>query len=661
MGRSLAKIDLDSNPRSYHNHSGFTRHDLSRPETHSFFDERRTEWAQLFDERGPPEALRLLIERLNRRNYTERIREDGSVAYEFEWPEDVRRQNEEDLRRQGEESELSMFPFQCRQRLDAGTKLGEEQLLPFWETIQRIAGNATKTPCPVLRPIEDALCAGIAVLLVLHRDWIETTPERMSWCRARLQPVIERPPHMSAFEDSTNGNWHWDSFIAECGVTMLAADRTDHLARLLVGHSVAAYRYGTVALTMQRGFRCREQLTEDFDRMVSLAVRAASVRSLVARASQLQSETESAPLLERVRDLVHEFVEGCLPTEIPALQAADDAALAELEEINARLIPDWGDRRRRRRRQRRGRAERERPRSRIPGLDLLALRSAFAWLDVGAAGPTEERSEWLGFIRELHEFSLSFVPAVEDASRQDVDGLPSGFDDWTFGQVAAAVVRMRPAEGPDSLWMPVLDLGTGAHRWVERFFWHWFIEGVRSAESREAFAARWTEMIRYALSHPGWDPAACAGFDLDEMVRELLGFHFGMTTVGDDPDFSEPLGRMVGVFEQAAGRWLASPRVASSFARFLVRPAAARLLAPGVQWLHDAVRTFDDCDRTRDSQLEAGLVDVLHACWARERDILSRDTPMLDAFNGLLTILCARGSHAATAFRDRVLDTGGHR
>jgi hypothetical protein len=57
------------------------------------------------------------------------------------------------------------------------------------------------------------------------------------------------------------------------------------------------------------------------------------------------------------------------------------------------------------------------------------MKTAFAWLDVRAAHTPDERIVWLGLIREMLGVVLQAVPVVDPASSQEIDGLPSDFDD----------------------------------------------------------------------------------------------------------------------------------------------------------------------------------------------------------------------------------------
>jgi hypothetical protein len=97
--------------------------------------------------------------------------------------------------------------------------------------------------------------------------------------------------------------------------------------------------------------------------------------------------------------------------------------------------------------------------------------------------------------------------------------------------------RFKRGGNPRSLWQPIVDLGSPAHQWVERFFWDWFTDGLRAAPSPEGFVRLWTGMIEYALASPGWDPSVNRSYDLGGIVFQLLGFDSRMNKLGQDPAF----------------------------------------------------------------------------------------------------------------------------
>lgn len=90
---------------------------------------------------------------------------------------------------------------------------------------------------------------------------------------------------------------------------------------------------------------------------------------------------------------------------------------------------------------------------------------------------------------------------------------------------------------------------------------------------------------------------------------------------------------------------------------FALQPAATPLLLPGVRWLAKATQSFDTYDWKYG--LEENVIEFLHACWERDSQRIASEPPLREDFLALLATLVARGSHAAIALRDRVINSIG--
>jgi hypothetical protein len=341
--------------------------------------------------------------------------------------------------------------------------------------------------------------------------------------------------------------------------------------------------------------------------------------------------------------------------ELPDIRAVNATAAAEIEAVRARQFPELARARGspRRSRRRTGRSRESLYRESLQ-LDSRVISSAFAWLNLRSARP-DERRQWLGSLKNFLELTLGSIPQVNDPLQQDIDGLPDHFDDWVFGLVADAIPLLTAAEDRRSLWQPIFDLGSPAHQWVERFFWNWFTEGMRAAQSPQDFARLWTDMIEHALTSPAWDPSINRSYDLDGMVFQLLGFDSRMNKLGQNPEFGPVVAGMETVFARAAQRWFSMPKVVTGFLNFVTQPAAAGLLLPGIRWVAAVVPSFDSYDWKYG--LEENLIAFLHACWEREHDRISGAPTLQGAFLSLLACVVSRGGHAAIALRDRVVNS----
>jgi hypothetical protein len=400
------------------------------------------------------------------------------------------------------------------------------------------------------------------------------------------------------------------------------------------------------------GTRHREQLGDTFDQLVALAIRWAGLRPLQIRSTDTSDEAGRVEWLGRKQMLLQAFVDGTLSGERPNVRTENANTRADLEELHERRLP--GSRARSRRM--RGPS---RSRSRVtlypdrPGLDSYVIKAAFGWLNVRAARTPEERASWLELIREFLTIVLEGIPVVTTAVAQEIDGLPTDFDDWVLQLVAGAIPALTPAERSVELWQGLIDRGSPAHQWVERFFWHWFTNGLHAANSPGEFVRIWRTMILRALKSPPWDPSNNVRHELDSIVFELLGLDSRWGDLGKSDTFAADVGSLVDVFAMAAQKWFGMPKVVNGFSAFAIRPGASKLLLPGIDWISSAVKTFDAYDWKYG--LEDNVVEFLHVCWQRESQRISHEPRFREPFLAVLATLVSRGGHPAIALRDRVV------
>jgi hypothetical protein len=497
------------------------------------------------------------------------------------------------------------------------------------------------------------LCGAIAVLIVKHHDWLSADPECVAWCRTKLESVIHQPPAPLRFDSAgADGDQKWASFAGEAGVALLAHDRNDRLARRLVAACVLSFHYSTTSRTLIRASQRRQQLGDDFDRMLCLAVRWAGQRPALGLTERLRIDTDADDDHASKQGLIEDFVERRLPTELPDILELSAQAAAEIDAIRDSQSPELARIRRRESSTRRPGSEVETVHRRRLSVDTRVVSAAFAWLDLASARP-DERAKWLGLVRTLLDITLGLIPKINDPRRQRTEDHPDEFDAWVYGVVAGTIPSLTDAEDHRKLWRPMLDRGPPAHKWIERFFWEWFTVGVRAAQTPERFTAIWSEMIEHALQSSAWDPATNRSYDLDDAVFWLLGLGTRINKIGERPEFTAELSGMESLFARVAARWFKKPKLVSGFLYWVAQPAATGLLVPAIGWLAPVVPTFDSYD-WRDG-LEGNLIAFLRACWERKGEQISVDPDLEQDFRALLANVVSRGSHAAIALRDHVV------
>jgi hypothetical protein len=442
------------------------------------------------------------------------------------------------------------------------------------------------------------------------------------------------------------GNHNWDSFAAECGLLLLAADLTDALARSLVAAGATAFRYATTAHLMARATPVRVQLGDEFERITALIVRWSALRPLEVRDAGTSLDADREAFHRRKQALVQSYVDSTLSSQIPDLHHLDAETRAARDAIHEKRFP--GSRSRRR-----ARIRRQEPQDQTElrpehlALDGRLLSAAFSWLDLTTAQSPNERMAWLAQLIDLLRLVLSLLPTVEPGERQRIDGSPSEFDNWLLQVVARNVSAAGSAAQASTLWKPILALGAPGHRWVEHFFWHWFTDGLREFSSVTDFVQTWQSMIDYALQQKALDRSASLSFDVDAVVMQLLAFDQRWNGLFLAEENAIAIATLRDTYGRAMSFWGGSGRIVRGFASLAVLPAARSLLLPGIRWILPTIRKLRSYDWRDD--VEDSIIDFLEACWARDREAVARDMTLRQDFLAILAIVTARGSPAAIA------------
>ena len=106
--------------------------------------------------------------------------------------------------------------------------------------------------------------------------------------------------------------------------------------------SVLSFHYSTTSRTLIRASQRREQLGEDFDRMLCLAVQWAGQRPALGLAQRLRIDTDAEDDHTGKEALIEEFVERRLPIELPDILELSAQAEREIEAIRCAPNPRIG-------------------------------------------------------------------------------------------------------------------------------------------------------------------------------------------------------------------------------------------------------------------------------------------------------------------------------
>ena len=112
-------------------------------------------------------------------------------------------------------TKMLTFPYRCRQALTTETPIPEPELSAFCEEI-RVLANYNAPNAEEAHRRADAVTGGIAVLAILHGQWLKSNEELNRWCSDQVGQVLESPPQelpWSIPESATDT--HWQGFVGE--------------------------------------------------------------------------------------------------------------------------------------------------------------------------------------------------------------------------------------------------------------------------------------------------------------------------------------------------------------------------------------------------------------------------------------------------------------
>jgi hypothetical protein len=614
-------------------------------------------WENQLDKDRMPVELRQLVEVIRKENYKFSTVDGVLAPIKFNLPEADQVEFDTKAQKAAEHLQVLQLPMRCREILDAGTRFKPEQLEQFYGFIKSISGKVAERDEDGDEPVhavEDGVFGGIAVLMTLHYEWLSSDASRLTWCRTQLEASLTTPPPRSRyFSEASIGNNTWNAFAAECGVSMLATNPSDALARALVFRGIVSFFHSTTQLIVNKAAPLRAELKDDFKRMVGAVLHWSAIRPAL-RILQPNFTTEISRWEKHKAELEKSFNDGSLSPTLPDIKSLNTATRKALDKIHAMQYPEHAAFLKAKASRKGPRDSREELHPEHLGLDTHIVTAGLSWITLRSAAAPAERAEMISWLVKLLDMVLATIPVIEDRNTQELEGLPSDFDSWVFGLLADAIPLLDPTEKPEQLWQPILDLGPHPHDWVERFYWDWFTRGTRAKPDLNDFFRQWRAMIEFALNSPKWDRKANWHYQLDSMIFELLGFDGRWSVWKSIEGVATHIDAMADLYERAAVKWFDMPKVLGGFVSFAASLPASSLALKSIPWVAAAIKDYDSY-KWRHGPEEAAI-DFLDTCWQRNAAKITGDVALRTAFFSALAALAARGSHAAIALRDRVAD-----
>jgi hypothetical protein len=628
--------------------------------TRKYLASRKPEWKKaLANRKDNPEALELLLSKLDPDSYTHTPEPDGMIRIEMRVPPHLEPKIKQAHEEGGRKMLAVALASRARQYLSSGNPLPLNDVPAFAADLQRLAEWQPPTgEEPLVQYRLNSIAGAIAVLIIQHRAWLAQNPTLETWCMdflrtagAGLESEYDSP--VSALDHTA------ESFRGEAGVALLQESSDEWVLRLAFD-GVTGFYYGSLLQSMWNGYLLRERLGDRFNELVNVVVLWSALRRAATRESGYQANRS---LLEKYKGtLFRRFVTGRLRGRLIPLQKAERLGRSLVTRISRRTM-SAGERLARQARQEYRRSEkRDRKLYRdLPDLDLEVLRKGFAFLPVMITDARPDEQDRLEeYLRELYVLELRTLPRPQTGEESfEIEGTAYDFDTWVLTRVTEFVSQKNSVELARKFYRPIIELGPAARYWVEDFLQAWITRGLEISTDLATFSGIWADIVGYAMSLPAWQPNEGNYWSRAEsIVVDLMGLRDMQTLVLGQAKYRTVITAMGPTFQQWAGQWLKYGYVAAWFCRFLPTESGQLLLASGITLLADRVSSFRDND-WHDYSLGPLLTDALAACWRTLRNEVESQPSLREAFLRILTELCARQIPEALHLRNRVSGAAG--
>jgi DNA replication protein DnaC len=586
----------------------------------------------------------------------------NGIAVVFEEPEERKQRLAEVRIANDKHIEVLTFPMYCRKMIDEKKVLAPSELEAFWARLKVIADDAEQARNRGDRP-EDAIMGGIAVLELLHQEWIEADPEREEWCGEQFLKILENPPARPQFHIAESTfNCHWDNFAAMLIPSILAAAPYLEVYRSLCAEFALRFNYSVIKDLMASAFELRETLGDDFRRLQHLILVSSGIRNVDIETHEGNSfwgcPDIKFNIVTRYKKLIDQFTKASLSADIPSLcEIAEEATDTIVKMVQQQHKVSNG-----KRRTVKGEASIARQIKRSYGFEPMQLQAGFCWLKktIDVNDPSKQAESISALANLLHGI-LRPLGGIDEALSDCDDNnafftFPHQQSTWIFQLIAEVIPKYAQTCSTQQLWEPILSYGLERVHWVESFISDWFIYGLRVEGCEDAFFLEWKAMIAFAWTKENWRKTHVRNHQTnDELFRYLMGLgNFGYVCF-EDVKFRKHVASMKPEFQKWTDEFFPHPEAISAYALFLTYPSTIDYLREGIHKLAEVSNQFKDWYWSNSYQLEYALLKLLEHDWQNNTRLILSDVKVRQRYATLLKSMTDRQVPQALELQDRML------
>jgi hypothetical protein len=632
---------------------------LRYPSFQEQMDEIRLRWQGVLRNNAnigiEDELLFRLYHQFDLNNWRCELNKDNNLRFEYKEPEEMQERNRHARQLHEDRQAIFYLPFKCRQIIDGQLEITQSEFDKLWERGEYLLSLDFDTIFgkEILISKQDIACGLIAAAVCKFRNCLNASGEdETEFLNILINITLNPPPRMQFDVPDSVGDTGWDSFCADALPILWADNKNAQEIRVGIGNLVLSFHYETVKRLFKNAFKIRKILDVDYQRLCHFMLRWSVFRyrlNLLSNNLTDQQSLDYKEIYEEINNLLKSFADGSISPDTPKWKSLggvyEDKTIGFVEakeKAQAMIYPN--------RNTEFLKKQKHIAMLRLPSIDLNLISYGYDHIvNLNDAYNESERTNWLVFFQQAVD-TVSWMLHGGQSQIEEIDGMPYQFERWLFQKLPPIILSTISTSEAETLWHPILTLGSPAHYWISAFLNEWWNYGLSNHQhDTQYFLLIWKEMWEFTRTNPGWGNGAKRAWDMNKSYCSLIGLDELTLSFFWDATHIALVTSMRKEFSIWCQIHLADETCAGAFIRFLLKPAATPLLDDGIKWLDQTVTKHGfwyDYSKHIDGQ----LADLLDHC----QELAKGENDIQAAFFRLLRVLVERQSPQALSLQDKL-------
>ncbi|WP_219703191.1 hypothetical protein [Marinomonas lutimaris] len=555
-----------------------------------------------------------LRHQLELKNWTTFKNKDGNIQFKFNTPGELLELQRKDEIYFETKQIILHLPNKCLEILNSNIKLNEQEFKKIFDNLSNIEPNILKQEDEYLSLVRSQ-CA-VATTIILKRDQLPNLyREHREYCKNILLHYSLNPPQQEFEIAESNFEIEWDRFCAKALPKLLAENSTEKELRTAIVKLCLGLHYETLGVLVSQCFLLRDQIQEDFYRLLNLVNfwAALRLRIMIATKDNIwgNEPLTAEQLYTKVDQLADKFINKSLSISLPVWSNLQVLYSQYNNEIEVNTFPEI-----------------------YRKMDCHVVMYGYSWLPpLDEAITDKEKDEWYSIYQQL-SLVLWERLIFELDEKDEIDGTPYEIDYWIIDKIIGTLLHC-PKDIARKLWEPLLSVGAAAEYWITDFMRKWFNQLSKVDVNKMLFLDIWRDMIVFAKNSEAWFSEVAHWHTCGKVWEALLGFDLITAQSVWKQDYTDLIISMRHELSYYAENHLTNYKI-EHFASFLNTTSGKALSLDGVVWIYQHMTKYKSSRIEKYTQ--DSVNDLIRSVLDANRfDQLSKDSK--GAILGLLKLL----------------------